>query len=176
MDYPPGRERVNLRHTVTPYVGYTIIFSGVTLYMAYVAVRASDWRWMDPAILLWLLFVPIIYFGVKYRILWDDTGVYMRASGGPERHIQFDEITDIRYELAQSTEFLTQSRPFRRIVIHGHKRDPNAFIDVSLRHFRLEDIAELMTAIHEHRPDLAIPKWEPKSFMRQRTRQEDRPR
>ena len=176
MDYPPDRERVNLRHTVTPYVGYTVIFSGVTLYVTYGAQRHSQWKMMWGPAVIWLLLVPLIYFGMKYRVLWDDTGVYMRASGGPERHIRFDEITSIRYELAKPTEYLAQSRPFRRIVIHGHKRDPNAFIDVSLRHFRLEDIAELMTAIHEHRSDLAIPKWEPKSFMRQRTRQEDRPR
>lgn len=170
------RKRVSLRRTVTPYVGYTIIFSGVTLYMAYCAQEASDWTWMWGSVLLWLLFVPLIYFGMKYRILWDESSVYMRASGLRERHIRFDEITSIRYEFAQVTEFLAQSRPFRRIVIHGHKHDPNAFIDVSLRHFRLEDIEELMTAIHEHRPDLTIPNWEPKSFLRQRARHEVRPK
>lgn len=170
------RKRVNLRHTVTPYVGYTIIFSGVTLYVAYGAQEYSQWKMLWGPSVLWIVFIPLIYFGMKYRILWDETGVYMRASGLPERHIRFDEITSIRYELAQPTEFLAQSRPFRRIVIHGHNSEPNAFIDVSLRHFRLEDIEELMTAIHGHRPDLAIPKWEPKSFLRQRARHEVRPK
>jgi hypothetical protein len=94
-----------------------------------------------------------LYFGLKYRVLWDATGVSMRASGGPERHIGFDEITSIRYVVASS-----QSRPFRRIEIHGRKSDPKAFVDVSLRHFRLDDVDEMMTAIRMHRPDLKVPK------------------
>ena len=81
----------------------------------------------------------------------------MRASGGPERHIGFDEITKIRYEVAGATEVLAQSRPFRRIVIFGAKDDPNSRIDISLRHFRGQDIKNLMSTICERRPDVSIP-------------------
>jgi hypothetical protein len=99
----------------------------------------------------------VFFIGLKYRVLWDETGLVMRASGIPERHIRFDEITEVRTERAQVSEFFAQSRPFRRIVVHGPKHDPKAFIDISLRHFRLDDIEELLKAIRLRRPDLAVP-------------------
>ena len=144
---------MNLRRTITPYVGLTLIFAGITIFSVYVAHKTSQWDLMwGPAVILLLFPFAYLYFGLKYRILWDETGVYMRASGGPERHIRYEDITSIRNETAMS-----QSRPFRRIVIHGHKRNPNAFIDVSLRHFRLDDIEELLAKIRTCRPDLVIP-------------------
>ena len=145
---------MNLRRTIQPYVGKAIILTGVTLFSIYESIRTSDWQmtiwWV--ALGLPLAAFAYLYFGLKYCVLWDETGVYMRASGGPERHIAFDEITNIKYEIAAS-----QSRPYRRIVIYGAKHDPKAFVDVSLRHFRLDDINEMMCAIREHRPDLRVP-------------------
>lgn len=157
MQLNAGRKLVNLRRTITPYVGYTLIFAGVSVFSTYVAQKTSQWGLMWVAAGIWPLFAVIVYIGMKYRVLWDETGVVMRASGGPERRIQYDEITEIRNEMAQVSEFLSQSRPFRRIVVYGRKHDPDAFIDISLRHFRLEDIEELLTAIRTRRPDLAIP-------------------
>jgi hypothetical protein len=145
---------MNLRRTIQPYVGQTIIFTGLTIFFVYVSLKTSDWQ-----ITIWwvVLGLPLaafayVYFGLKYRVLWDENGVYMRASGGPEKHIAFDEITNITYETSAS-----QSRPFRRIVIDGATHDPKAFVDVSLRHFRLDDINEMMSAIRAHRPDLRVP-------------------
>jgi hypothetical protein len=108
--------------------------------------------------LIWGAFAVLTYIGMKYRVLWDETGVVMRASGGPERLIRYQEITEIKIERAQVSEFFVQSRPFRRIVIYGRKRHPNEYIDVSLRHFRPADIDELLAVIRTHRPDLAVPK------------------
>lgn len=76
----------------------------------------------------------------------------MRASGGPDRRIRFDEITEIKYEIGAS-----ESRPFRRLVILGRHNVPDAFIDVSLRHFQMDDIQKLLSDIHEHRPELTLP-------------------
>jgi hypothetical protein len=145
---------MNLRRTVQPYVGQTIILTGVALFTIYESIRTSEWQ---MTIWLFAFGFPLfafayLYFGLKYRVSWDETGVSMRASGGPERHIAFDEITSVKYETAVS-----QSRPFRRIVIHGHKHDPKAFVDVSLRHFRLDDVDEMMNVIRAHRPDLTVP-------------------
>jgi hypothetical protein len=145
---------MNLRRTIQPYVGQTIIFTGLTIFFVYLSLKTSDWQitiwWV--ALGLPLAAFAYVYFGLKYRVLWDETGVYMRASGGPERQIGFDEITSVKYELAAE-----RSRPFRRIVIHGATHDPKAFVDVSLRHFRLDDINEMMCAIREQRPDLRVP-------------------
>lgn len=149
---------MNLRRTITPYVGHTIILVALTVFFACVSHKTSDWTIFWWGLILWPLFaVAYLYFGLKYRVLWDETGVYMRASGGPERHIRYEDITSIRNESAKVSEFQSQSRPFRRIVIHGRTHNPEAFIDISLRHFRLEDIEELLTIIRMRRPDLAVP-------------------
>ena len=148
---------MNLRRTFQPYVGQTILLAGVSIFVCYEAVRTSDWKFALSPLVIWVAFGLYVLIALKYRVRWDDTGVYMLASGAPQRFIPFDEITDIRYELAGPSEFGAQSRPFRRIVIHGHKRDPKALVDVSLRHFRLNDINAMMTAIRQHRPDLKVP-------------------
>jgi hypothetical protein len=142
-----------LRRTITPYVGQTLILAGVTAFCAYVAFKKSEWEFLWVIALIWALFgLYVVLFGLKYRVLWDGSGVVMRASGGPERRIQFDEVSEIDLELGAS-----QSRPFRRLVVYGDKGNPDEFVDVSLRHFRLEDIRELVEAIRAHRPDLALP-------------------
>jgi hypothetical protein len=151
---------MNLRRTITPYIALTLILVGITVCLAYVAHKTSQWNLLWVAAATWPLFAfAYLYFGLKYRVLWDSIGVYMRASGMKEqRLVRYEDITSIKYETAQVSEFAAQSRPFRRIVVKGpaHKRD--AFVDISLRHFRLEDIQELLTEIHARRPDLPIPK------------------
>ena len=151
------RNLVNLRRTITPYVGQTLILVAVTIFCAFVAYKTSEWKIFWSSSLIWLFYAGYAYIAMKYRVLWNETNVVMRASGLAERHIRYDEITEIRYELAQVSEFLSQARPFRRIVVHGRKHDPHAFIDISLRHFRLEDIEELLTKIRKYRPDLVVP-------------------
>jgi|KBSMisStaDraftv2_1062788.scaffolds.fasta_scaffold1309316_1 hypothetical protein len=157
-----SRKLVELRRTITPYVGHTIILVGITVYLAYVAQKTSQWGLLWGAALLWPLFAfAYFYFGLKYRVFWDETGVVMRASGLKERRIRYEEISHVWYERANVTESLSQSRPFRRIVVWGHKRDPKAFVDISLRHFKLEDIRELLNSIRSHRLDLTIPTVSP---------------
>jgi hypothetical protein len=146
-----------LRLTVSPYIGQTLILSMVTIFALWVAYAKQQWGffWIFLVWVLWASY--ILFFGLKYRVYWNDVGVVMRASGGPDRHIGFSEITKIQYETAKTNEFLSQSRPFRRIVIFGDKHDHNARIDVSLRHFRIQDIKNLISAIGERRPDIKIP-------------------
>ncbi len=152
------RKLVHLRRTIAPYVGQTVILAGVTVYLTYVSHARSDWRGMWALAIIWPLYAfSTLYFGLKYRVLWDETGLVMRASGLAERRIELDEITGISSEFADVTELLAQSRPFRRIVVHGRKHDPKAFVDISLRHFRLDDIEELLATIRTRRPDLHVP-------------------
>jgi len=155
--FNPDQKLVPLGRTTTPYRGPAVIFSVITIFLLFEAYRSSQWGLAWSTIVIWAGFAGIVYFGLRYRVLWDETGVVMRASGGPERLIRYDEITEIKIERAKDSEFLAQSRPFRRIVIHGRKRDPNEYIDVSLRHFRPTDVDELLDVIRSHRPDLAVP-------------------
>ena len=141
-----------------PYVGQTVIFASVTGFMIYMGLRTSQRGFKWAATLIWALFAVLIYIGMKYRVLWDETGVVMRGkSGGAERRIRYDEITEIKIERAPVSEFPAQSRPFRRLVIYGRKRHPNEYVDVSLRHFRPGDIDELLAVIRTQRLDLAVP-------------------
>jgi hypothetical protein len=147
-----------LRRTITPYVGQSLILALVTILLFCVALKKQQWGLLWAAALIWALYTSyVLLFGMRYKVFWDDAGVTMKASGGPERTIRFDEITEIRCETASADEFLSQARPFRRIVILGHLHDAKGKIDVSLRHFRPEDINTLLMAIHKHWPDVSLP-------------------
>lgn len=147
-----------LRRTVTPYVGQSIIFLGITVFCLAVAGRKSQWTLLIAPMLIWILYGGLLWFGLKYRVFWDSKSVYQRASGLKEKRITFNQITEIRIEQAPISSFLAMSRPFRRVAIYGLRRDADAFIDISLRHFRLEDIVTLLKVIGECRPDLKVPR------------------
>ncbi len=137
-----------LRRTITPYIGQSLILVGVTVLLFCVALRKQQWDLLWAAGVIWVLYASfVLLFGMKYEVSFDDQGVNMKASGGPERRIRFEEIKEVRYETASGGEFLAQARPFRRIVILGPQRQPNGKIDISLRHFRTEDINSLLMAI-----------------------------
>jgi hypothetical protein len=90
-------------------------------------------------------------------VYWDGGSLVQRASGLAEKRITLREITDIRTERAPITDIFAMGRPFRRIAVYGRKSDSAAFIDVSLRHFQIEDIRELLSAIHVTGPDKTGP-------------------
>jgi hypothetical protein len=147
-----------LRRTIQPYVSLIVICAGFAALCIFGFIKTSE------SLLLWLPIVPLVLYGVfvvcfglKYKVLWNQESVIMRASGGPERRIRFDEITLVRNEIASASDVLAQSRPFRRIAIYGDTRDPQARVDISLRHFALDEINQLLNAIGSCRPDLDIP-------------------
>jgi hypothetical protein len=147
-----------LSRRITPYVGWTTILFLATMFLLYVAEKKQEWALLWPVALFWILFtIYVLLFGLKYEILWNEKEVVMRASGGPKRHIGFDEISQVKTEIAHVSEFLSQSRPFQRIVVYGDKHNLNKRIDISLRHFRHEDIEQLLATIGNHRPDLNLP-------------------
>jgi hypothetical protein len=147
-----------LRRTIQPYVGQSVIFSGFTVFCFLIFAKTSESSFLWFPLVPWALFgVFVVFFGQKYKVLWDQESVIMRASGGPERRIRFDEITLIRNEISSASDVLAQSRPFRRIAIYGRRHDPTARVDISLRHFDLQDINQLLTAIRARRVDLNVP-------------------
>jgi|SRR6185312_7062534 len=153
-----GDDRLKpLRRTITPYVGQTIILAGTTVFLLVVSYKASDWSLMWGAAIIWPCFAMLVLIGLRYQVFWDDSGVVMRASGGPERRIGYEEIAQIKIERSSSSEFLAQSRPFRRIVLYGKTHHRDSYIDISLRHFRPGDIDELLEEIRARRPDLQVP-------------------
>jgi hypothetical protein len=142
----------SLRRTFTPYMGQTTIFSAVTLFLTVVGYKSGEMSFLWGVPLIWTLYGLLVLIGLRYRVAYDETWVIMRASGGADRRIRFVEIAEVKYEIGAS-----KSRPFRRLVILGRRDVQDALIDVSLRHFQLDDIQKLLSKIHEHRPDLALP-------------------
>jgi hypothetical protein len=133
------------------------MFTGFTVFSGFVFLKTSESAFLWVPAVPWFLFgVFIVCFGMKYRVLWDKKSVIMRVSGGPERRIRFDEITSVKNEVSSAGDVLAQSRPFFRIAVYRN-RDPNGFVDISLRHFYLADIQELLVAIRKSRPDLDVP-------------------
>jgi hypothetical protein len=149
---------VPLRRTIRPYIGQIVILIAVTAFAVYESLASSDWEFLwAPAVYLPLYGIYFLYFGLKYRVFWSEESVVMRARGGPDQRVRFGEITSVKKEISSASDVLAQSRPFRRIVVCGNKDDPKARVDISLRHFNLNDIGQLLRVIHTHRRDLEIP-------------------
>ena len=147
-----------LRRTIAPYMGQLIIFSLVTLGVLFVSIHKHVLSLILPVPIMWLLFAFVVSIGLRYRIVWTNSEVCQRASGGSNVCIGYGEITRITLEVSRPGEWFAASRPFRRIVIYAAEpRGENKFIDVSLKHFLTDDICELMRAIRVHRPDLELP-------------------
>lgn len=144
-----------LRKTFTPYIGQTSIFFLVTIWALYVSWSKNDWNFFLAMSIGWGFFAIYVFIAMKYNIYYDLETICRQASGGPDICIKFDQITKVQLGHASASEMAAQSSPLRRIKISdaaGH------YINVSLRHFRDEDIRRLMSMIHDSRPNLEMPK------------------
>lgn len=147
-----------LRRTVAPYMGQIIILSLVTLGALYISIKKHQLELIFPVPLMWLLFLVLVYIGLKYKIFWTDKEVCQKASGGSRVCIKYADLTKVTSEISKSAEFLSASRPFRRIALYAEGLPgENKSIDVSLKHFVMDDVRELMRTIHDSRPDLVLP-------------------
>lgn len=112
-----------------------------------------------------LIALPIVYtlvianvlISLKYRIFWSTSEVWQRASGMKDVKIRYENISEIRREEAISSEWLAMSRPFHRLVIVGKSSEGFRIVDISLRHFNLNDIHEFISVVKDKRPDLILP-------------------
>lgn len=148
-----------LRRTISPYLGQIIILSLVTVFLLFESIKLHAWGPLLPAPFIWLLFSVQIYIGLKYKISWTDKAVCQEASGGPKVSIQYGWITKVTSEISKPGEVLAASRPFRRIAIYAKEpQGAKSFIDVSLKHFAIDDVRKLMSVVHDRRPDLTLPK------------------
>jgi hypothetical protein len=150
-----------LRRTIAPYAGIILIIFLSSIYLTWIGFTARVWQMFICVLVSWLLFFAWLYFGIRYKIGFNDELISQEASGGAPLLIAYSEITRVTEEVSAAKELLAASRPFRRITIWA-ERPPGdiIYIDVSLKHFAREDIRRLMLKIHEHRPDLKLPgRW-----------------
>lgn len=143
---------------ITPYIGQTVILVSVSVFLFYVAAAKSQWGLLWAAATFWSIYtLYLVVFGLKYTVSWNEAGLLMTARGGSPRSVRFEDITSVESEIASPREFLVQARPYRRLVIKGKEDTRDSVIDVSLRHFRIEDIRSLLAEIRSHRPDISVP-------------------
>lgn len=94
-----------------------------------------------------------MWLGMRYRGFYSHDHVGMQGAGLVPVIIEFGRI-----ELVRDETSVERGRPFRRVAVypkqsHGTKR----WVDVSLKHFRIEDIRGLLGIIKRQRPDLVVP-------------------
>jgi len=105
-----------------------------------------------------IIFAHIVYTATFYRVWWKDEKVFRKVYGGGVISLNVNDIHEIRFEKSDLQTFISLSRPSQRIAIYGSDSEGGKFIDVSLKHFKMEDVQKLMKLIHEKRPDLEMPK------------------
>lgn len=145
----------SLRRTFAPYTGQTVILSLVTIYIFVISLKTSFWTLFFIMPVGWTFYGMFVAIALRYRISYGTDYIRRRASGGPDVVISVRDVTSIAKERANAAEMVAQSKPFRRIRISDRSGQS---IDVSLKHFRSEDINALLHWLHRSRPDLAMPK------------------
>lgn len=147
-----------LPRTFRPYIGQTAILTIVTIFWFLVAIETREWRMLFAVPVLWLLFAYQMSLSLRYRISWGADGICQEASGG-RVCVAYDEITKVAYETAKPGEYVSATRPFRRIAIYADTgADASKVIDVSLKHFSPLAIGQLVRTIGIRRPELSLPK------------------
>jgi hypothetical protein len=147
-----------LTRSIYPYRVYIIAGIIVTALSLFDAVTMHDINFIAMSGLLWLVLLATQYGNTRYRIFWHDGEIKQISANKYITTIDTSEIITIGQESAGLQERLRLRRPADRIAIYAEKNGKTKHIDVSLRHFVAADIRKLMHAIHEQRPDLAIPK------------------
>lgn len=144
-----------LRLTLTPYIGQLIIIFVTTSFLFFVALFKDAWGLFYMMSVAWAFFALFVYIATRYRIYWTEDHIRRQASGGPDAIIAIKDIAEVIEERATAGEMVAQSAPFRRIRVSDRS---GQHINISLRHFRPEDIRELMRWVQKCRPDLTLPK------------------
>jgi hypothetical protein len=146
-----------LTRSIQPYIGLAVILLLVSIFVvATGSFKQNDWTFIFMIVSGSVFFLALnTFIGTRYRVYWRNDAVGMHPVGSNQDVIiPVEKITLVREETS-----LQRGRAFRRIAIYAHSTEDKAtFVDISLKHFVAYDIRKLMRAIHEERPDLALPK------------------
>lgn len=120
--------------------------------LVFICEKTETWSpifevgWLPP-----VLFLSWVALGWRYQVFYDEHQIVMKALGVRPVSIGFDQIAKIDKETS-----IARGRPFRRVVVYSIGSS-GKFIDVSLKHFMIQDVRELVGDIKHHRPDLVTP-------------------
>jgi hypothetical protein len=123
----------------------------LTLVLMLVCVKTGNWSSVSSVLIVWLFFMPVVLTGMTYRISWTTGSIRQKAMGTSTQTIRISRITSVRSETSEFLSMYRALRPMRRISIYEGKK----CIDVSLKHFRKDDIQDLLDEIYRQRPDLS---------------------
>jgi hypothetical protein len=143
-----------LRRTMTPYVGELVIVGAIMIGMVALSLKTSSWPPLGVALIGCCLLLVTHYADLRYRVFWRDGTVERITANNIKTTIKAFDISHVVLEQSTGIGMLALRRPVRRITIYGKGEQ---HLDVSLRHFALDDIRRLMEVIHKMRPDLALP-------------------
>jgi len=153
-----GEDYLALRITIEPYVLFPIIILIlVGIYVPYVQ-RTNDWNPIYFLTLLLLIYSWISYTSMRYRIWWEKGRVYQRSGDMIITSVDINDIKEIKQESSDLATLAAYNRPSKRITLYAETSEGPEQIDVSLIHFKINDVKGLMRRIHEKRPDLEMPK------------------
>lgn len=147
----------NLKRSAQPYIALPIIILLIAVFWICYVIRTKDWGPLEALGALMIVATIIAWYGTRYRISWHDGEIVQRAADGPITVIKIDHIYKIEQETSDIKTLLRMRRPSRRVTIYGRTSHGMQKIDVSLKHFKREDVKKLMRGIHELRPDLKMP-------------------
>ena len=145
--------QTRLRKKWDPYYGL-----GLACLFMFFVIAISAWQEESFTLFLQYVWLPVIpfvvwvYLGEKYQIFYSNDEVIMKASGMKPVSISIKDITSVESEVS-----VEPRRPFRRITLYSSKGLNTANrIDLSLKHFEIEDIKCLLHLIERRRPALQI--------------------
>ena len=144
----------SLQRTIKPYVGELVIAGIILVGLVIIALKTLRWDPLGVAVIGCFLMCLTHYPDLRYRVFWRDGAVVRITANNVNTTIKASEISRIAVEQSDVIAMLSLRRPIRRITIYG---DGQQHLDVSLRHFELNDIRRLMEEIRKARPDLSLP-------------------
>jgi hypothetical protein len=157
--------KFKLRHSLKIYSGIFIIYVVLMIGLGLLAGLTNNGGSMKDILLvltvIFFLYFAFLYFlNSRYQIFLENAEITMRAaslSADPKAptSIKISDITLIKREVSDVHTTVKLKRPFQRISIYD--KSDNKFIDISLKHFLMQDIRKLMKLIKEKRPDLDVP-------------------
>ena len=152
------RNEFALTRSIYPYRLSLIVCIGISVLGVFAWAKTRDPNIFLVTLLVWLVTIATQYENTRYRIFWKDGVITQVSVNKFLTTISCPEITRIVQERSDLQNRLRMQRPLDRIAIYAGQGTKERHIDVSLRHFVSDDIRRLMHAIHEQRPDLAIPR------------------
>src|SRR5208337_82088 len=135
-----------LRRSIRPYMADMVITGIISALFIFAAIKNNNATLLWPVLILIAASAATRWSDLRYRVFWKNNAVERITSNGFKTTIVANDISHMEYETSGPNTLLRLNRPSRRITIYSKNKE---HLDVSLKHFTINDIRRLMQAIHE---------------------------